>query len=421
MADLNARGFNCRNCGAPVTPRGLAWTRTIVCPSCGALQDPRDPNVLVLQEADARMRITPKIPLGTRGHLDGELFEAIGFQYRTIKVEGETYGWSEYLLFNPYAGFRYLSEYDGHWNVIRTLHALPPVDAGSTTGFRHDGHDFKHFQNADATTAFVLGEFPWQVRAGDVVHTSDYVAPPLMLSAEYTADEVTWSRGEYTSGREIWKAFELPGSPPRARGVFANQPWPREGQLWSYWKTFGVLALVLLLVFAYRELSAAREVVFSHAYRYEPHAGEQAFVTEPFDVRSGPSNVQVRIETSLSNNWLYYELTLIDADGAAAFDTGKEVSYYTGRDSDGPWTEGSRVGETKFPDVPPGRYYLRVEPEGDPASTASVAYSMRVIRDVPVSWPYGVALGLLAVPPALLTWRRVKFEQKRWAESDHGG
>ena len=31
------------------------------------------------------------------------------------------YQWREYLLFNPYHGFRYLTEYAGHWNVVSTL------------------------------------------------------------------------------------------------------------------------------------------------------------------------------------------------------------------------------------------------------------------------------------------------------------
>jgi len=49
----------------------------------------------------------------------------IGYQQRTIKAGGEQYSWSEYLLFNPYREFRYLTEYAGHWNVVSTINALP--------------------------------------------------------------------------------------------------------------------------------------------------------------------------------------------------------------------------------------------------------------------------------------------------------
>ena len=62
-------GFNCRNCGAAIELRAVELTKSVACTSCAAIQDPNDPNVLILQEAQARERYVPKIPLGTRGTL----------------------------------------------------------------------------------------------------------------------------------------------------------------------------------------------------------------------------------------------------------------------------------------------------------------------------------------------------------------
>jgi hypothetical protein len=420
MADLKVSGFNCRNCGAPVTPRGLTWTQTIVCPSCGTIQDPRDPNVKILQEAQAR-QLPLRIPIGTRGAIDGAAFEVIGFQYRTITVEGTQYGWGEYLLFNPYHGFRYLSEYEGHWNLIRTLHAVPRTAVGRTHGNAVvDGQSFRHFQTARATTRYVLGEFPWRIRAGDRVLSSDYVAPPRLLSREEAEGDVTWSLGQYTKGRDVWRWFDLPGRPPDAKGIFANQPSPYAGTPMRLWRTFLLLAALLLVVYLARLGSAARQPVYTHSFQFTHAAGEPSFVTDPFDLTTGPSNVAIDINTSLDNDWLYLDVALIDAEHGRAFDTGREVSYYYGRDSDGNWTEGSRTGRISFPQVPAGRYYLRVEPEGDPAARRPVSYSLTVLRDVPTRWPYGVALVLLALPPVLVTWRALKFEGRRWAESGDG-
>jgi hypothetical protein len=60
---------------------------------------------------------------------------------------------------------------------------------------------FTHFQSALATTTFIVGEFPWQVRRDDKARTKDYIDPPFMLSAETTEQDTTWSLGEYTSGK----------------------------------------------------------------------------------------------------------------------------------------------------------------------------------------------------------------------------
>ena len=206
----------CPNCGGAVQIRTFAHALNVVCENCGSVLDATDPGLRILQAFEETVgRRKPKIPLGTRGKWHGQPWEVVGFQTRTIRVEGEAYSWDEYVLFNPYRGFRYLSEYEGHWNDIVTLRALPKVSHGAKPTASHAGVTYKHFQSAQAETTFVLGEFPWQVRVGDVVTTADYVAPPLMLSSETTEEETTWSRGEYVDGKLLWEAFGLKGSPPR--------------------------------------------------------------------------------------------------------------------------------------------------------------------------------------------------------------
>ena len=124
--EAKTSGFNCRNCGAAIELRSALFTKTVACTSCGAIQDPSDPNLLVLQTFAERERIAPKIPLGSRGQFHGHDFDVIGFQRRSIVVDGETYSWDEYLLFNREQGFRYLSEYQGHWNDIRNARGMQP-------------------------------------------------------------------------------------------------------------------------------------------------------------------------------------------------------------------------------------------------------------------------------------------------------
>ena len=411
------RGFNCPNCGAAVELRALQHTKTVVCTSCAAVLDPRDPTLAILQEAAARQTLTPTIPLGTRGTLHGHPYEVVGFQRRTIEVEGETYGWNEYVLFNPYQGFRYLSEYEGHWNDIRTLHALPGLSGSAarltaTLG----GTDYRHFQTATAVTRFVLGEFPWRVRVGDTADVSDFVAPPLLLSRERTPLETTWALGEYLTGARIWQIFSLPGSPPAASGVFANQPSPVAGKPARYWQRFVVLTLALLAVLLLRELTARREDVFTKTYTFEPGRGEPAFVTEPFPIRDG-GNLEIGVQTNLRNNWVYFDLALVNVATGTALNVAKEVSYYSGTDSDGPWTEGSPQVRLLVPRVDAADYYLRVEPEG---TGAPVTYTLRLRRDVVSLIPYGVVLALLAIAPVIMTIRSAAFEKARWQESDHG-
>jgi hypothetical protein len=413
------RGFNCKNCGAAVELRALRHTLSVACTSCGAILDPNDPTLAILQKDAKLKRIVPTIPLGSRGVLRGRRAEVIGFQQRSIKVEGTTYGWNEYVLFDPYQGFRYLSEYQGHWSDIRSIHALPSVSSRTRPTATYDNRPFRHFQSATASTEFVLGEFPWRVEVEDRVEVADFVAPPFMLSREGTKSEATWSLGEYTTGEQIWQAFALPGEPPDPIGVFAHQPSRYAGKTAGYLRTFAALALALLLLLAGRTLTAAREQVFAHDYAFQPRAtAEAAFVTEPFTLREA-GTIQFEIETSVNNSWAYFDLALIDTRTGTALNVAREVSRYSGVDGDGSWSEGSAGTSILIPRVPAGEYYLRVDPEGDQANP-KIQYRLRVRRDVVSLWPYLIALFLLGVGPAWHLIRSASFENKRWQESDYG-
>ncbi len=411
-------GFNCRNCGAAIELRAVELTKSVACTSCAAIQDPNDPNVLILQEAQARERYVPKIPLGTRGTLNGHAFEVIGYQYRYIVVDDEQYGWDEYPLDNREQGFRYLSEYQGHWNDITTLRVLPvQTTASGRPAARYGGRTFKLFQTASATTDYVLGQFPWRVRAYDVAGVSDYIAPPRLLSAERTDQETTWSLGEYTPGTAIWKAFDLPGEPPRAVGVFANQPSPHKGKVAWYWTIFALLVLLVVIAGLVRTVSAAREQVFAGSYEFQPTSIDSSFVTDTFRVNRD-SNLELTISTNLANNWAYFNFALINSDTGVALDFGREVSYYYGTDSDGRWTEGSAVDVATLSTVNAGTYYLRVEPESGTQGGPPVHYSLKIRRDVPSPVYYVLAIVALLIPPIFVTMRTASFEARRWQESD---
>jgi len=394
----------------------------VVCASCHSILDAQDPGLKILQTFQAAVgEAPPLIPLGQRGKLHGTDCEVIGFQRRSTVVEGIRYIWHEYVLFNPYKGFRYLTEYHGHWNDVTPCKMLPTLASPFTQRPVYLGETYKHFQTCKASTDYVVGEFPWQVRVGETAEVTDFVSPPRVLSSEQSGSEVTWSLGEYTYGTEVWKAFNLPGSPPPAEGVFENQPAPMHESVAGVWSAFLYCAIALLALMIVLSVFVTHDKsVFSASYVVEPGSpkGEPSFVTDVFDLDGRTSNVEIQTAADVSNSWIYLNYALINQDTGQAWDFGREVSYYYGRDSDGAWTEGSRKDSVVVPSVPPGHYYLRVEPEVDPRHSL-IHYSLAVKRDVPVFGFYGLALLALLLPAVAITWRRLNFERLRWAESDH--
>jgi uncharacterized protein (DUF983 family) len=412
------KALNCPKCGAAIILRSFGQAETVVCESCRSILDAKDPNLAILQQFEIKTSDTkPLIPLGTRGKLRGTDYEVIGFQRRSTKVEGITYSWHEYVLFNPYKGIRYLSEYNGHWNDISICKQLPMAAGG---GANYLGEIYKHFQTSDANTDFVLGEFPWQVRVGEHAVVTDFVHPPRMLSSEKMDKEVTWSIGEYMYGHEIWEIFKLPGAPPEPMGVFENQPSPVATNVTSIWVAFAAFAVFLLALMAVFDMRARKEQVFNRVYQYK-HAdakSEASFVSDVFELTGGTATVEVKSYAPVDNHWIYLNYALINQDSGQAWDFGREVSYYHGYDSDGSWNEGKQTDDVVIPSIPAGHYYLRIEPEADP-SLPFIPYTVEVIRDVPVYGIYGIAFVALLLPALIISWRAYTFERSRWSESDH--
>jgi hypothetical protein len=417
-AKPQVKALNCPQCGAAIVLRSLGHAETVVCASCHSILDAKDPNLQILQRFEAATgEIPPMIPLGTRGKLRGTDYEVIGFQRRSINVEGVRYDWHEYVLFNPYKPIRYLSEYQGHWNDISVCKELPEVSFNSAV---YLGERYKHFQSSDANTNYVLGEFPWQVRVGEHAAIIEFISPPRVLASEKTDNEVTWSIGEYTYGADIWKAFNLPGTAPEPIGVYENQPAPASTNVKAIWGAFAAFAILLFVLMAGFDVSAKKTVAFEHSYVFattDPKA-EASFVTDMFSLEGGTSNVRVTTQAGVSNAWIYLNYALINQDTGQAWDFGREVSYYYGHDSDGNWTEGSTHDSVVIPSVPAGHYYLRIEPESDPKHPP-ISYSVEVQRDVPVFGFFGIAFLALLIPAIAITWRSLSFERARWAESDH--
>ena len=419
---VSVRSVNCPNCGAATAVRTFGHAVNVVCQSCGSILDAANPGVTILQQYTEAVREEPLIPLGTRGKLLDIECEVVGFQVRQIVVDDVAYQWREYLLFNPYREFRYLTEYAGHWNVVSTINALPEGGAAPDGSARSYGRQkYRHFQTAAATTTFVLGEFPWQIRVGDTTTGSDYVAPPLMLSAEVDSDkEVTWSLGRYVRGGEIWTSLSLPGKPPRPVGIFANQPSPFRGVIGTLWRNAALLAALAALLWVAHLASARAKQTFAQNYVFDPsEAPEASVVTPVFELDGRPTAVEIETATNLDNQWMFVGYALINDETGQAFEVAREVSYYHGVEGGESWTEGSPTDTVALPSVPPGRYFLRIETEGD-RTASPTRYRVRVVRDVSTSLWFMVALVLIAVPPILASWRAAAFERRRWQESDHG-
>ncbi len=412
------QALSCTQCGGPLEVRAPDQTQRIACPYCGSLLDATQ-NYAVL-EALARPPLKPAIPLGSKGRLGGVQWTLIGFMERSATVEGIRYPWREYLLYEPAHGFRWLVESNGHWSFVETVN---PGEVREAWGVRasYHGKTYKHFQSSFATVDHVLGEFYWAVARGDQTETADYVSPPEMLSMEKTEAEVTWSLGTYLEPDVVWKAFGMSGAPRSPDGVAMNQPWRHAGQAGLVWgSSLLAMAVVfaLFLMFAFGGGRTVHQQTVTIGPTAVSGAPESAAFLGPFVV-ADPGNLQIRVTAPVSNTWLYLDGALINDETGEVDEFDAEISYYFGSDSDGSWTEGGTEETRYVAAVPPGRYTLRLAPQWEAGHSPPASYDVLVRSRVPRFSHVLLAWMALLAWPIGLSWSWMRFESRRWSESDH--
>jgi hypothetical protein len=425
------KALTCPSCGGTVKLRAAGYTVTVACEYCASILDVSNPEVRLITEYHHALEDL-EIKLGTRGTLKDVEWEVVGYLRRS---EGGAYPWEEYLLFNPYHGYRWLVTNGRGWSFGEMLTRTPGGGQFGRADLVLDGNPYRgFFRDGQAQVDYVLGEFYWRVAVGETVATDDYVRPGWMLSREQNAQEISWTLLELLDRREMRDAFGI--SPPRNPWPpLPHQPSPYGPQLKSALKIgLAAIAFLLLVSFIFSGGTTLLDRTLS-----VPMDGQSRSVTlGPVQVSRAHQLVAIRAEAPrIENQWVDLDYSLVDRKTQASYDAYGLAEHYSGRDSDGPWAEGSRSKTVKIASVPAGTYDLVVDYTGNlwtggSASTQTFQPSwmgsgpsgqeLRLVASTGTLFPSNFILAALALllPLLILVWRHIRFEQARQAESDTG-
>jgi hypothetical protein len=424
-AAVSSTRLACPNCNAPIELHAPDILRA-ACAYCSHLLDVQHGSLRVLEKL-ARKAV-PRIPLGTKATFSEGTMTVIGFVERSAQIEGEWYPFEEYLLYEPAIGFRWLVNSDGHWSYVQPV----AVGAVSFDGAHatYEGVKLKLFSSAQLRVDTVVGEFYWQVKAGELVWAEDFVAPPAMLSRERSGNEENWSLSTYLEPGELTAAL---GDKPEFQfgsgtGVGANQPDPAGAAAVPLTLAF-VALIVIGIIFAaiapardrYTSVASIPAGTFTPPAATEPIADvnpPNVFFSEPFQLESG-KNVELGFRASLANNWAFVVASLVNVSTGDVVTVDASMEYYSGVDGGESWSEGKEYATEVVSPVAAGEYVLRLEMQHGGAS-GEVPLTVRVRQGVFRSRYLGMALGALGLPFLLIGVYSWSFERRRWSNSTQG-
>ena len=416
---VTSAAMGCPNCGGPLALNAPDSAMRVTCPNCSSLLDVNEGKLTYLKS------LTPPpdapdfvAPIGAEGTFAGDVkVKIIGATVRSVTFDGIKYFWHEYLLYNPSIGFRWLVHSDNHWNFVEPVNAADIAQdnvftAGSTVDY--NGRKFKIFQDAPATVEYVKGEFYWRVEQSETVRAIDYIAAPMMLSQEISANEVNWSAGTYMTNDEVEKAFGISGL-PKPWGVGPNQPFT--GQFYYKWGALPLLALIVVAIFMI-PFTGLTSTVLNETLMLPPSAAPQVQFSQPFEIK-GNRNIRIAASAPVNNSAADLDVDLINDQSQEIESVSIPISYYQGVEDGESWSEGSTGNDATLSSLPAGKYTLRVEGTTENVP-APLPITLKVEQNVNRGVNFCCALLILAIVPILGLFRKFSFERSRWRDSMFG-
>ena len=417
QANIKAHALECPNCRGSLDLVAPDLAKRVVCPYCSSSLDVSQGRLSVLQTINKSNWPKPQLDLGSTIELDlaTHPLRVCGFMIRSVGTPKtySYYEWSEYLLYHPKVGFRWLVQSDGHWSFARPYSAGDVKDTGNTCRDA-DGLSYRRFSSGRATTRWIVGEFYWEANRGDVNNTADYVSAPYMLSRERTNTELNWTHGTYVKRNVIEKATGKSFNARPSSVPAPHQPFAQNG----FFKIVPYVFLVALLAGMFCAVVTPETTVHSQNIAVTDQANPKVLFTDTFELQKN-KNVRLYARApGVSNTWVSLTGDLIHTKSGKVTEWSMPIEYYHGRDSDGSWSEGSSKSTRLLGAMEPGEYSTRITIEREKVNL-SQQIEFKIEQGF-VRWGFfSMIFFFILLIPLFVFLSKWSFESRKWAESDN--
>jgi hypothetical protein len=407
--------LNCAKCTGKIPRYTGAQSKHFYCEKCGAYY--------VAEKGDLPAVKTNKVS----GVIKGKFSFALGqkFTYEAkeytliaavVKEDAKypEFTWREYTFFHPEHGYIYLSEAQGHWIVLTELDAPPERDA--VTQVTYGEKKFSLFQKSRSNTIAAIGEFPGMPLRHSIRY-EEYIAPPQMMSCEYTATSVTWFRGDHMTKAEVAQATGIKaGDLPSSTGVGAIEPFkakipPRDAAYIS----MGAI-MILMVLFAITGSGTATRLMTVHSHEKDSLTGKVTSAPFVVDARTA---LLLTYESDCYNNWSELDVELFNETTEESVGTLIGTEYYAGVTEGESWNEGSNNTNVILSSVAPGTYRIIATPARGTANDTGKTFKLEVENNATITSNFWVCFFLLILFPVIMHFRARAFESSRWSSSDY--
>lgn len=298
------------------------------------------------------------LDVGQKGKIDGVEYTVVAI---VVKKYGNSIFWREYSLKDSKGNDAFLSESDGHWVFLITMH--PDDFKGKDSKLpTYAGRTYRWYENTPCTIDAAAGFFDERLDFSIATY-KEYVNGTRMISQEKTGKKSQYFYGVHISKYDVKRAFKI-AHMPYYTGVGIVQPYYFD--IKQVVNIFCVAALMICLLQLYVYTSRTNETVFAETINFADVQGKE-MVSKSFTLSGGSAPLKVNAFSGVDNSWANIQLSLVNEKTNEIIYTSKDIEQYHGYEDGESWSEGSQSEEFNLCGVSSGQYHFLISAEKEGA------------------------------------------------------
>lgn len=395
------------------------------CIECGTIyaRDDADRYAKITNPLPRKRARKELIPIGSKGKLGERGYTVIGIANKSElhKVYGS---WKEYVLLDDLGGFHFLNVCYGHYTLVSEDLLIPGalILEAIQNDFEHNGRTFTYYSSYNYETLNCLGEFHYDVVDVKEVKCYDFISPPYLISIEKTGpNRMTTYSGQHLTRKQVARMFDLPLIESQEReGVGMAQPFYGGLDVRRFSRlTLLLLALIVGVSILFNVLTPTYTVC-SMAKTVPAVTNDVSFVSPSFTVPDSPLSGYMQLTgsvPSLNNEWIEYDLTLVNENTGEERDLVMGMEYYSGVDDGYSWSEGADNATIGLSSVKPGKYHFNLKVV-TPAYLNDKTILFEAKLASPIGWNFSFVFFPILGTLLIVLFLKRQFERMRKGEID---
>lgn len=353
------------------------------------------------------------IPLKSCITIKDHNWEVLGYLEVVEIVDGKEEVWCEYLLENKNLGYRWLTEFEGHWNFFspcdrKDIKLIPDGKEYSSRKIPvYLEKKYPLFHLGKGNIKFINGNFYWPVKIGDIFQFEDYIAPPYVLTCEKYGNKETWLLGEYLSQKEV-KKFLTPEKIPYKFGIYLNQFNKYTEIRKNLIRPWFLFLIILTIYQIWVVISAKNELIFEESFVHSVYDSSSQ-ISREFEITDGNQNLELKLFANVNDNFFDMSGKIINEENVEIYNFYKNIYFESAE------KYGSQIETLRFPSIPNGKYRFILD--GITDAENDIYCTITFLKDVTIWSNFVLSAIFLSIIPIFFLILEGSFERKRWTNS----